>query len=128
MERPSHFHREHVGVKATAAAGVTHQVHRAEVAHAHFQHPGAFAGLAAPAGRVEGEVSLAHTEGLGLGGGGKEVAQGIERPCVGRRVGAGRAADRVGVHRDDAAEGAFGAQREPPPRPRARSSRPRRPR
>ena len=57
-----------------------------------------------PPARVEREVPLAEAPRPGLGGGGEEVAEWIEGAGVGGGVGAGRAADRLGVHGDDARE------------------------
>ena len=61
--------------------------------HLDFQHAVAAAGLAAAALGVEGESSRAVAPGLGLLGGGEQIADLVEQPRVGGGIGAGRPAD-----------------------------------
>jgi len=89
---------------SVVSAGFADPGEPAQVAHAHFDHPGPFAGFAAAAGGVEGEMALAQALGPGFGGGGEQVADQIEGTGVGGRVGAGGAADGVGVDGHQAAE------------------------
>ena len=61
--------------------------------HLDLQHAVAAAGLAAAALGVEGESSLAVAPGLGLLGGGEQIADLVEQPRIGGGIGAGGAAD-----------------------------------
>src|SRR5581483_9371452 len=95
---------EGAGFVAGAVTFFAGQFNVGEELHFDGDRAVAFADIAAAAGDVEGEVSSGVAAALGLGLRGEELADGVEGPDVGDRVGARGAADGRLIDEDDVVE------------------------